>query len=68
MTQEIIASNIKHILQQSGLKQAAVAKRAGLTEQQLSYMLNGRKLIREEHIPAISAALGVSCREVFGEK
>ena len=61
-----IVKNIKDIIVAKGLKQAAVAKKANLTEKGLSDMLNcRRKLIRVEHLPAIANALEVDVNELF---
>lgn len=61
-----IVKNIKDIIVAKGLKQAAVAKKANLTEKELSDMLNcRRKLIRVEHLPAIANALEVDVNELF---
>ena len=61
-----IVKNIKDIIVAKGLKQAAVAKKANLTEKELSDMLNcRRKLIRAEHLPAIANALEVDINELF---
>ncbi len=61
-----IVKNIKDIIVAKGLKQAAVAKKANLTEKELSDMLNcRRKLIRAEHLPAIANALEVDVNELF---
>ena len=40
----IIARNIKRIIEESGYKQAAIAKKAGYTPGLFSNMLNGRVL------------------------
>ena len=40
----IIARNIKRIIEESGYKQAAIAKKAGYTPGMFSNMLNGRVL------------------------
>ena len=61
-----IVKNIKDIIVAKGLRQAAVAKKANLTEKELSDMLNcRRKLIRAEHLPAIANALEVDVNELF---
>ena len=65
MTREAIAENIKNVTRQKGLIQRAVAERAGFTEQQFTDMLKGRKIIRIEYAPAISAALGVTLNDLF---
>ena len=60
-----VAKRIKLIIVEKGLYQRFVAEKVGFTEQQFSDMLNGRKIIRAEHIPAIAKALGVDFNELF---
>ena len=60
-----VALGIKAIIAEKGLVQKAVAMRAGFTEQQLCDMLNNRKIIRAEYLPAISKALGVEIPEIY---
>ena len=60
-----VAVGIKKIIDTKGLRQNAVAKRAMLTEQQLSDMLNGRKLIKACDLVPLSEALGVEINEIF---
>lgn len=52
--------NVNRILSQKGLKQLFVAKKAGLTGQQLTDMLNGRRLIKISDLIKLSDALDVS--------
>ena len=47
------------------MKQCVVAERAGFSEAEFSNMLNGRKLLRVEHIPEIANALGISPNDLF---
>lgn len=54
-----VTARIREMIAERGLKQSAVAKRAGFTEQQFSDMLNGRKVIRAEYLPRIADALGI---------
>lgn len=55
---DTLIENIKRIIAQKGMKQCAVAERAGFTPQEFSNILNDRrKLLRSEHIPAIADAL-----------
>lgn len=61
-----VADNIMRIINASGLKQLAVAKKAGYGAQAFSDMLNGRKLIRPCDISAIAEALDVEPNELFG--
>ena len=59
-----VVIGIQTIMAQKGLIQKYVAERAGLTEQQFSDMLNGRKIIRVEHLPLIARALDVDVRDI----
>lgn len=63
--ESVVALGIKTIIAEKGLVQKAVALRAGFTEQQLCDMLNNRKVIRAEYLPAISKALGVEIPEIY---
>ncbi len=65
---EKLVESIRALIQQSGMKQKAVAQRSGLGEQEFSNMMNGRKAIMAEHIPAIAHALGVTPNEIYGGK
>ena len=47
--ENFVVIGIKSIMKQKGLIQKYVAERAGLSEQQFSDMLNGRKIIRVDH-------------------
>lgn len=61
----IIAMNIVRYMNEKGLKQKAVAKMAGFDEVKFSNMLNGRTVIRAEHIPPICDALGVEPNDIM---
>lgn len=61
----IIAMNIVRYMNEKGLKQKAVAKMAGFDEVKFSKMLNGRTVIRAEHIPPICDALGVEPNDIM---
>lgn len=67
---EPFSTGMKVVIKEKGLKQAHVAKKAGFTPQELSDMLNGRRLIKACEIPRIAEALGVSVNDVYsaGEK
>ena len=54
-----------YYIAKKGLRQNAVAKRARLSEQQLSDMLNGRKLIKACDLLPIAEALGVTVDELL---
>ena len=60
-----VAVGIKCILAKKGLQQGYVAKCSGFSDQQFSDMVNGRKIIRAEYLPAIANALGVDVNELF---
>lgn len=62
-----MVDKIKEIINEKGLKQRYVAENAGMTEQQLSDILNGRKLLRAEHIMPLCNALGVKPEDVLGD-
>lgn len=65
MNNERMTENIKNLIVESGMKQKAVAERAGFTEQMMTDMLNGRKVIKAEFIPAFCQALGVTPNRLF---
>lgn len=56
----VAPENISRIIDQKGLKQLYVAKKAGFTAQQMTDMLNGRRLIKVSDLLKISDVLGVS--------
>lgn len=62
-----VTRNTKRIISSRGLKNRAIAKRAGYSEQQFSAMLNGRKIIKDCDVAAISNALGVTPNDLFDE-
>jgi len=62
----IVAENVRKILDTRGLKQKAVAEKAGYTEQQFSNLLCGRKRIETEDIMRLCQALNVLPNELYG--
>jgi len=62
----VVARNTKIIIESMGLKQAAIAAKAGFSAQMFNDMLNGRKIMRANDIQAISEALNVEPNELFG--
>ena len=62
---DIVAPNVKRIIKDRCLKQGAVAKKAGYSEQQFSAMMNGRKIIKDIDILRIDTALSVEANELF---
>ena len=62
-----LPSNIVKVINQKGLKQKAVAERAGYTAQQFTDMLKGRKIIKPCDVLAIADALGVTANDLFAK-
>lgn len=60
-----VAQNIKHIIEENGLKQRHIANVAGFTESEFSAMLNGRKIIRAVELLKIASALQVTPNDLF---
>lgn len=61
-----LISNIKIIIKNKGMKQGVVAERAGFKVQEFSHILNGRKLLRAEHLIMIAEALEVDINDLYG--
>lgn len=62
---EPVATGTRRIIAQKGLKNIYVAERAGFTPQELSDMLNGRRLIKACDIPKLANALGVDAGDIY---
>lgn len=60
-----VVPNIRKIIDERGLKQYAVAKKAGYTKQQFNNLLNGRKIVTDIDICKITDALGVTANDLF---
>lgn len=60
-----VPHNLYRIIKERGLKQSAIARWAGYSNQQFTDMLNGRKIIKPCDILAISDAIGVSVGDLF---
>ena len=58
--QQKTIDNIRRLIRAKGLKQTFVAEQAGLTDQQLTDILNNRRLLRVEHLEPLARALGVT--------
>ncbi len=65
MSNECMVESIKEIISRNGIKQKVIAERAGFTEQMMTDMLNGRKIIKAEFVPRLCKALGVSPNRLF---
>ena len=64
----VLPDNIVRFINEKGMKQCAVAERAGFSKQQFSDMLNGRKIIKPCDAYAISETLGVTMNDLFKMK
>nr|DAE62047.1 MAG TPA: helix-turn-helix domain protein [Caudoviricetes sp.] len=62
---KILIANIRRIIKEKGLKQCAVAEKAGFSPRLFSSMMNERKFILAEYIPNIATALGVEVNELY---
>ena len=62
-----VSERVTEIIKQKGLKQIYIAQQMGISCQDLSYMLNGRKLIKAYDIPKLARALGVDPNTLFSE-
>lgn len=67
MIQTAIADNTRRIITERGLKNRAVAERAGFSENQFSAILNKRRVVRDIDVIAIACALGVTPNELFAD-
>jgi len=65
MVDSVIADNTRRIIMARGLKNRAVAKKAGFSEQQFSAILNKRRVVRDVDVIAIAQALEVTPNELF---
>lgn len=61
-----LPQNITQIINTKGLKQCAVAKKAGFSRQQYNSMLNGRRIIKPCDAVAIANVLGVEMNDLYG--
>lgn len=62
---QMLPRNINALIEDKGLKKAAVAKWAGFSKQQFTDMLNGRKVIKPCDVLSIANVLGVQPGELF---
>ncbi len=66
MGMSLIAANTKRIIADKGLKQRAVAAKAGFSEKQFSALMTGRRIIKDTDVMAIATALGATPNDLFG--
>ncbi len=60
-----VADVMMSIINQKGLKQSAIARKLGISDQKFSDMLNGRRIIKACDIPGLAAVLGVDPNALF---
>lgn len=65
MIKSVVASNAKRIINERGYKQKAIAQIAGYDVKTFNNLLNGRKIMTDWDIIAISNTLGVTPNELF---
>ena len=62
---EPLARGLRTIIAASGFKNMHVAMKAGYSPQELSDMLNGRRIIKACDIPRLTKALGVKADDIY---
>lgn len=62
---EPVVTGLRRIIAKKGFKNLYVAQRAGFTSQELSDMLNGRRLIKACDVPKLADALGVEAGDIY---
>lgn len=62
----IVMTNVRRIISERGLKQGAVAFRAGYSYQSFNNLMNDRKTVTDEDVVKIAKALEVTPNELFG--
>ena len=60
-----VAENVSRIINEKGLKQVYVAEKAGCTAQELSDMVNGRRLMKIKDVINLRNVLNVSYDELY---
>lgn len=60
-----LPENIQRIISEKGYKQNAIARKAGLTDQQLTDIIKGRRIIKVSDVTALAAALGVGIPDIY---
>ena len=60
-----LTKGLRIIIAEKGFKNLYVAEKAGFTAQELSDMLNGRRLIKACDIPKFAKALNVKLDDIY---
>lgn len=61
----LVQGNLIRIIDEKGLIKTRCAERAGLSVQAFSAILNGRKVIRADMVPALAESVDVPIPELF---
>ena len=61
----IVNRNLKRIIEEEGRVQKVVAEKTGIRKDTLSRILNGKRPVYGDEIPALAWALNVSIDELF---
>lgn len=60
-----VAKKIKEIIKKEGLKQYAVADKAGIDRKQFNALLNGKKTFVVDYLPKVCKALNRTPNEII---
>lgn len=61
---QYIIENIRHIIEEKGLKKTYVARASGMNSQQFADLLAGRKVFRVEYLAPLAEALGCTINDI----
>lgn len=65
---QAVVDNVKNLIRAKGLKQKFVAEKMGLSPQEFSNILTGRKKFETEYVVPVCNALNITANELFGIK
>lgn len=60
-----VAENLKRCIESQGLKKKTVAIKAGLTQNELSDIFGGRRVIKVCEVSALAEAAGIDVKMLF---
>ncbi len=63
---QAVIDNVKTLIRAKGLKQKFVAEKMGISPQEFSNILTGRKKFETEHFVPICNALNITANDLFG--
>lgn len=56
----MLIENIKHYIEDNNMNQTAIARKAGITKQAMSSVMNGKRKLQADEYLSICKVLGVS--------